>query len=485
MAESNALLSGHSDVRANSVGVFTTMQNTASCWTNVTEPGLLYAALQELGYVNTCFIEYAVLVGACIVSEYACFVDEDCRHCLSAVYAANDNESTNSTKAAAFRSRACSTVSSTQLANLMSNCAGAFPECTLSKHQCTSLPSCASCLATLGSADGSKAARQCAGTTSSALALDAVVGNCVDKDAVACDYFLQRCADNSDCSACLAGMGNDNNARANAEGMSTPPCQRALQDGNAIQYLSAISSSCSGVSRCRNVVVACFLEFGEVCTPCVDGTASVADQASNCTLLSEQYAFDSACQPCSASVHTTNVIVCATATVGAASAVACLAVVTTLVAHGRDRAMRDRIVIGLIVVNTMYSTANVIPIHALRTDELDCGRMAMSFDTIRFGRAWWFCGKYGLVSFELFILGASIRALLRGLSAVSVCAETVMHVACCAVAGLAFAVFYVLCSRINADGYNESVENEVYTTRSITRAPPTTGTTTDLPSLLR
>jgi hypothetical protein len=37
-----------------------------------------------------------------------------------------------------------------------------------------------------------------------------------------------------------------------------------------------------------------------------------------------------------------------------------------------------------------------------------------------------------------------------------------MHLACCSLAVLAFAVFYVLCANINADGCNTSMESEVY-----------------------
>jgi hypothetical protein len=164
-------------------------------------------------------------------------------------------------------------------------------------------------------------------------------------------------------------------------------------------------------------------------------------------------------------VHTINVIVFATAAVGGASAASCFAVAATIVAHGHDRvSMRDRIVVGLMMANAVYSTANAIPLNALRTDVVDCGRLAMSFDAIRFGRAWWFCGKYGLVGFELFVLGASICAMRRGFTtAVPRCAEATAHAACCALAALAFAVFYTLCAHINANGYNESTESVAYT----------------------
>ena len=56
---------------------------------------------------------------------------------------------------------------------------------------------------------GAVAARQCSGSTQpSALALDSVVDNCIASDAAACIYWRQRCADNVNCSACLAVMVN-------------------------------------------------------------------------------------------------------------------------------------------------------------------------------------------------------------------------------------------------------------------------------------
>jgi hypothetical protein len=115
------------------------------------------------------------------------------------------------------------------------------------------------------------------------------------------------------------------------------------------------------------------------------------------------------------------------------------------------------------MANAVYSTANVVPLNALRSDNINCGRLAMSFDTIRLGRALWFCGKYGLVCFELLILAASIRAMHRGMSALPARAEAAMHVACSTLALAAGAVFFVMCARVNTDGYNSGVENEAYT----------------------
>jgi hypothetical protein len=49
------------------------------------------------------------------------------------------------------------------------------------------------------------------------------------------------------------------------------------------------------------------------------------------------------------------------------------------------------------------------------------------------------------------------------MNAVSPRAEVAMHASCCALAFVAFAVFYALCININAGGYNARVEGEQYT----------------------
>jgi hypothetical protein len=390
-----------------------------------------------------------------------------CRQCLAPlINATAPDHGYNGTKADVLRSPACTAGTSLALLkDLVKDCGGtgSFPLCTFFKQQCASLPKCASCMTTFGVGDGVGAAQQCSGSTQpSALALDNVVGTCMVSSAAACDFWSQRCSSNEDCGSCLAGMGNGDNAGALATDWSAPACQRAMQDSFALDYLTYTSSGCPGISACRAAVTTCVFSYNDTCLLCINGSAPHTDVT--CSNISQQYSFDTSCQPCSASVQTINSIVVATTVVGVASAATCIAVATTIVAHGHDRvSMRDRILFGLMTVNAVYSTSNAIPLNALRTGVVDCGRLAMSFDAIRFGRAWWFCGKYGLVGFELFILGASIRALRHGMLAVPRRAEVVMRAACSTLAELAFVVFYALCARINADGYNTTTENAVYT----------------------
>jgi hypothetical protein len=380
------------------------------------------------------------------------------------MYAAGDGNGVNGTnKTEAFHSPACTATNTTQMLDLINSCpAGTFPLCTIYKQTCASAPEYTPCLTTLGGGYGAEAARQCPGTRVASLAMDNIVSACFDSDAVSCSFWRQRCADDVNCHDCLAAMGNGDSASAIAADWSSPACQRAVQDGMAVHYLSNVAE-CPGISTCRTVVTACSLSYGDFCIACFNGSAPPS-LAAYCRTPSEEFSVSTACQACPDSAHTINLVVFDTAAVGGASAATCVAVATTIVAHGRDRvSTRDRIVVGLMLANAVYSTANAIPVDALRTGVVDCGRLAMSFDTIRFGRAWWFCGKYGLVGFELFILGASIRALLRGMTAVPPCAEAAIHAACCALALLAFTVFYVLCASINTEGYTTATEYEVYT----------------------
>jgi hypothetical protein len=371
----------------------------------------------------------------------------------------------NGAKSQAFRASACGATSKVQqlLLSLQEHCPETFPACTWFKKVCVSSPECAPCLAMLGAGDGAGAAQRCSGGTHERDFMNSVVAACIQSDTVACSFWHQRCTDNGNCSACLANMGSKDNARAIAAEWSSRVCERAHQDYFATRYLNSLLTGCPGISACQSKIASCVFKYGNECIACINGSAALG-QAVWCDRLSQEFSYGTACQPCPASVHTINAVVLATEIVGGVSATACIAVVTTIVAHGRDRvSMRDRIIVGLMLANAVYSTANTIPLNALRSGVLDCGRVAVSFGAIRVGRAWWFCGKYGLVGFELLIIGTSIRALYRGMSAVPPRAEVAMFAACCALAAVALTVFYVLCARINADGYNTSTMNEGFT----------------------
>jgi serine/threonine protein kinase len=446
--------------------MFATLSTTNSCSTTSSSPSILGAALESL-LEKECGETYRMPIGPCVVAEYACFVDPNCRQCLSGLFhvvniSANHSSTNAETKSAVLRSPSC--VAMDPAGELVANLLPCyfFPTCTYYKQQCIGVAECAQCLAKLVVGDGADAARQCSQKDASQEALDNVVGACVAGDEAVCGFAEQRCAQNANCSACLAGMSNSNTGVDIVNDFSSASCIKAMQDSYASAYLLTISQGCPGISHCRATVSACLLGSNhrkDLCGPCVDGSAPAAD-AAICSAILQGVS----CDPCPASVHTINRIVFVTVFIGGASAAICVWVIATIVAHGRDRAsMRDRIVVGLMLANAVYSTANAIPLNALHTDVDACGQLAMSFDAIRFGRAWWFCGKYGLVSFELLIVGTSIRALLQGLSAVPRRAEAMLHALCVIVALAAFVAFYAVCADINTSGYNSAVETEAFT----------------------
>jgi hypothetical protein len=69
------------------------------------------------------------------------------------------------------------------------------------------------------------------------------------------------------------------------------------------------------------------------------------------------------------------------------------------------------------------------------------------------------CGKYGLVSYELLIVGASIHAVLRRQSPISLPFEASLHITCIVAAMTAFAVFYVFSGHIQRAGYNNDIQH--------------------------
>jgi hypothetical protein len=166
------------------------------------------------------------------------------------------------------------------------------------------------------------------------------------------------------------------------------------------------------------------------------------------------------CTKCSSTVFLINKVVLATSIVGGVSVVACSWIILSLVAYGRDLvSLRDRLIIGLMVSNCVYSGANAIPMGSMYTDEIHCGQLKLSLETIRLGRAFWFGGKFGLVCYEILVLGVSIVALQRGSRYVTTRFEAGLHSVCVGGGFAAFAAFFVLCKNIMASGYNDATQS--------------------------
>jgi len=230
----------------------------------------------------------------------------------------------------------------------------------------------------------------------------------------------------------------------------------------AKQMLFNVVNNCprSEVTACQDATFGCILNSGGECATCLAGSVSQQNNPS-CEALLNQHSIDASCQPCDWSVIENNHIVLATSVVGGMSVVPCLFVILAIVAYGKDiMYIRARIIIGLMLSNIVYSVGNAIPVALLQTNVSTCGRFAISLNTIRFGRAWWFAGKYALVLFELFILGVAVWSLKSGLHTLGVRRETLLH-ATCAVAGIAaFVGFFVKSGAIESDGFNADTQAE-------------------------
>ena len=271
-------------------------------------------------------------------------------------------------------------------------------------------------------------------------------------DTTGCNFWRERCSNNDYCSACLANISSAYDVYDIALAAISPGCQRVLGDAMATLYLHGVLLACPSTTRCQQAVANCINDHP---LPCLGCLLQGPPLDVSCENLIHSYGLNSLCRSCPDSVHLINHIVLATSVVGGVSAGMCILVVLTILAHRRDLvSMRDRIIVGLMMANAVYSIANILPLNALSDDHTTCGEHVLSFDVVRLGRAWWFGGKYALVAFELMILATSIKPLMYVTAAVSGLAEATMHAGCAVIGCGAFAVFYALCFEINENGYN-------------------------------
>lgn len=442
---------GGPEARENDKGIFRTLQLNSSCATDDSLI-LLHPALLNLSRPQ-CTDLYGMFADPCMVAENACFDNTTCRGCLNAIYNGSPN-----TASIALDSPSCM-ASHDQLYQMSG--AGetfvcrAFPRCTFFKQQCGVDPMCRSCLTLMSGGHGQEAAQQCDASTAPATynGINSVVFACSVMDTAGCSFWHERCSNNDNCTACLGNISNAYSIHEIALATLSTGCQRVLRDATATLYLYGVLLACRSTTRCQQAVANCVNDHQEACLVCLLGATP---RDASCERLTRYYGFGSLCQPCPDSIRLINYVVLATSVVGGISAAMCILVVMTILAHRRDLfSMRDRIIVGLMMANTVYSIANILPLNAVNDGYTNCGELALSFDAVRFGRAWWFGGKYALVAFELMILASSIRPLVRATASVSVFAEMTMHVGCIAIGCAAFAVFYALCYGINEDGYNQ------------------------------
>lgn len=430
---------------------FALLKNNSACAVLATPPHLLSAALDELASGSLCAHSAEIAVNGCQRVEYGCFAGGGtCEECLTAV------DTPGVRPRAALQTPACAAADSAALGGLAAACAR-FPRCSWAKERCRNATGCAECLVALQTGNAPRAAAECAPHTAEGALLDAVAGACGTGTLSSCTYAWERCEQDRLCGPCLAATGYAHSVPSVINGGNTPACLAVRENASAAALLNRAFDACPAtiVDNCQSKIVGCLMADPR-CGGCLNqsgagGDARHAGEAVCEGLLNGSgYGVAAACSGCPAAVGTVNAIVQATSAVGGVSVLACVAAVVVIVVHRRHLvSMRDRVIIGLLLFNAIYASANAIPLNHLSADFRTCGTFTLSALSIRFGRAWWFCGKYGILAFELFILGASIWALTRGARAVPLRVEAAMHALCVLVGVIAFVGFYLRCAQMN------------------------------------
>lgn len=256
---------------------------------------------------------------------------------------------------------------------------------------------CIECWRKIQAGDIAGATAQCPSGAAAGDALDVLIQHCLQNGPEACDFWQQRCDQVPQCQACMSAMGGATSLSGIVQGSAKAACHDIVRNIPAFSAAGIAMYSCPSTTSegCRAIAFECVTEHAPLCAQCLNGTASAAHAATcDVFLHHDPYNIASACVTCPETISLINKVIYGQSAVGAVSVVACLTVTVLIVAHGRDRvSMRVRIILGLVLTNAVYSSANVIPLNLLQTGAINCGRLALSSADIRFGRAWWLCGK--------------------------------------------------------------------------------------------
>eukprot|EP00035_Acanthoeca_spectabilis_P035896 m.36717 g.36717 ORF g.36717 m.36717 type:complete len:892 (-) comp7607_c0_seq1:99-2774(-) len=474
-------------------GNFVSQLLSPPCNGTAAQRRLLAAAVAEVSLGNStsagCARAVGVSVTRCQAEEVACATNTTCAACIGGLYAGLP-----SVDAGALASPECARVPPPTLDTMAFgvNTTGVgqcytFPSCSYAKRRCgapdRNTPGCSECWAMLSAGETHAAVATCAAGPNRT-ALDTLVLSCLRKVPIACGYWRARCDGVAGCSPCLAAALGASGSAAVKAFLPGGACE-AIARNNTSPALPLIINSIEGcpngvVSECRLLTLFCMINE-PACAACLGGASP--PNATVCAALRQAYELDEACAGCPNSVGLINRLVLATAVVGGVSAAGCLAVVLGLLAYSRDVAsMKDRMLIGMFLANFIYSLANSIPLNSLRTGPADCGEFALSFETIRFGRSWWFAGKYGLVANEIVLVAASLAALFRGIHAFSAKLERGLHLVCALCGAGAFTAFYVQCAAANTAGFNHPTQTEAHT-NAYSRLGATDDADDDRPSM--
>jgi hypothetical protein len=277
--------------------------------------------------------------------EYTCLLDSACAQCITDVFSFR-NES-----ARLLLSPACEQTDPQLLREISSACA-AFPACSFAKQQCTG--QCQTCWEHLNRGDAAgarRAAEACPPPTAAATHINDLAYFCIGPSALGCEFWTARCVSNPTCAACHAALAGG--IRAIARGAIGPKCAPLHTSPDLLRVVTSIVYTCPRFTLCPARVSQCAIESTR-CGECIVEYGHSPPQSSSCADLLGSHGVTSSCTACPPEVFMTNDIVLATQVVGVVSVILCIAVVTVILAHGRDQtSMRDRIVIGLMLANAV------------------------------------------------------------------------------------------------------------------------------------
>ena len=208
------------------------------------------------------------------VEEFVCFLDADCRTCVSDVMSSAHEGVT-------LDSAACRATNATLLAKLVDASCDSFPACSFSKRRCSNSTMCAECLSLLTAGDGAGAASRCT-TGESAMLIDSTVYWCVDSTPTSCTFWQTRCLADKLCGSCLRQMNFGRSVGAIVAASTTPECavlrnrRTSSAASDAFETLWNVASMCPedlAFSDCGTLVMRCVLTYDQ-CVECVNGSKS-------------------------------------------------------------------------------------------------------------------------------------------------------------------------------------------------------------------
>eukprot|EP00035_Acanthoeca_spectabilis_P007620 m.139478 g.139478 ORF g.139478 m.139478 type:complete len:1141 (-) comp14018_c0_seq2:130-3552(-) len=472
-AEYDAIYQGTTaEIAAAQRSVYTALMTTPC---RVGTATLITATLTETGVRSLspgCMGALGFTGGYCAPALSTCIADPRCRICLAALFTAKNNSSDARPAATALDSAAChgmvidsNSPAGLSLSNAAVQCKESLPLCSLVKAQCEQFPTCASALGALARGDAATAAQLCPNTDGSAALLNSVVFQCSGGTPTSCDFFLQRCSNTNGCQSCWQALQAADSSVALGQAWLSPACHVAATDtpSETSVTIDTLYEVCPiAVIQGKNEAVTCLTQSARCAACLVEG----ANRTSGCSAILDQFGLiqEAVSNPGGAmyskAVHRINSIVIATSVVGGVSVAACLLVISAITAHRHSaNSIRDRIVVGMMLANVVYSIGSCIPVNLLSAQS-NSETYHLPTDTVRIGRAWWFGGKYSLVCFELYIIAASLRALVAGVGGVRPWVEAALHVACSLVGAAAFTAFFLESQEIQAGGYNSATEEE-------------------------